>query len=88
MAGILQCTFTYSQFGYFFWRPFHCLCVPLHQYFLPNVLVTVGRRINPYQRHLSGLGWSIAYVDCFEKQYLRSTPEFPDALVSHCHTVV
>ena len=33
--------------------PSFVLCVPLHQYFLPSGLVTLGPRINPYQRHLS-----------------------------------
>ena len=33
--------------------PSFVLCVPSHQYFLPSCLVTVGPRINPYQRHLS-----------------------------------
>ena len=33
--------------------PSFVLCVPLHQHFLPSALVTVGPRINPYQRHFS-----------------------------------
>ena len=54
VAGWYSARFLFPSSGATFsGAPPFVLCVPLHLYFLPSALVTVGPQIKSYQRHLS-----------------------------------